>query len=230
MNRLACPVLLGTQFLDYHVEAIRCKERTLYLTRSIIPILGVGDATAPLQEPPASRRTPAANSESKPIGTVKPPKDASIRLCKSLRLPPFTQVKAQVITQSGGLVHTEPRPSVYQQYQVRGINGVHEVVREEPFDLLLSTFSRVERHLSKGMVVAYAAPSPLALIPLLGPAGREMSQVLNIAPLEDGAAKAAPLTQDDTEQAAPDFDVKTRVQGVERDVGPVTSQHAPALP
>ena len=119
---------------------------------------------------------------------------------------------------------------MYQQYQVRVINGVHEVIPEEPFDLLLSNFSRVERHLPKGMVVAYAAPSPLALIPLLGPAAREMARVLNIAPLEDGAAKSAPLTQEDLEQAAPDSDVKTRSQSAERDVGPVTSERAPAPP
>ena len=164
VKRLACTVLLSTQFLDHHVDATKCKEHVLYLTRSIIPILGVGNTTAPLQEPPTLRRTPAANSESKPADTAKPPKAARIRLCKSLRLPPCTLVKAQVLTQSGGLVQIEPRPSVYQHYQVRVINGVHEVIPEEPLDLLLSNFSRVERQLPKGMVVAYAAPSPMALI------------------------------------------------------------------
>ena len=88
----------------------------------------------------------------------------------------------------------------------------------------------MERHRPKGTVVAYAAPSPVAIIPLLGPAAREMVQALNIAPLEDGAKKAAPLTQDDLEQAAPDFEVKARSQNVEHAVRPVTSQRAPAPP
>ena len=119
---------------------------------------------------------------------------------------------------------------MYQQYQMRVINGVQEVIPEEPFDLLLSSFSRVERHLPKGMVFAYAAPSPLALIPLLGPAAIEIAQFLNIAPLEDGAAKAAPLTESDLEHAAPDFKVKARNRDVEDAVSPVTSQREPAAP
>ena len=61
---------------------------------------------------------------------------------------------------------------------------MHEVIPEEPFELLLSNFSKVERRLSKGMVIASAAPSPLALIPLAGKAAKEMAQVLNIAPIE----------------------------------------------
>ena len=82
---------------------------------------------------------------------------------------------------------------MYQEYQVRAINGVHEVIPEEPFELLLSNFSKVERRLPKGMVIAYVAPSPLALIPLAGKATKEMAQPLNIAPIEVGAA-TAPLT------------------------------------
>ena len=104
VNRLACRILLGTQFLDHHVNAIKCKERVPYLTCYIIPILGIGDTTAPPQEPPALSRTPAAKPESKPTDTAKPPKAVRVRLCKSLCLPPFTQVKAQVITQSGGYI------------------------------------------------------------------------------------------------------------------------------
>ena len=79
------------------------------------------------------------------------------------------------------------------------------------------------------MVIAYAAPSPLALIPLAGKAAKEMAQVLNIAPIEVGAA-TAPLTQDDLEQAAPDTEVQPRGPKAEHEVGPVTTQTAPAPP
>ena len=228
VNRLACPVFLGTHFLDQHVDAIKCSQRVLYLTRSIVPILGVGKAGTPhrgqqapditVPEPKMNRRDPK-----------KPPTSARIRLCRLLRLPPFTQVKANVVTQSGGLVHTEPRHSVYQEYQVRASNGVHEVIPEEPFELLLSNFSKVERKFPKGMVIAYAAPSPLALIPLAGKAAKETAQVLNIAPIKVGAA-TAPLTQEDLEQAAPDTEVQPRGPRAEHEVGPVITQIAPAPP
>ena len=49
VNRLACPVLLGTHFLDQHVDAIKCKQRFLYLTGSIVPILSVEKAANPHQ-------------------------------------------------------------------------------------------------------------------------------------------------------------------------------------
>ena len=107
-----------------------------------------------------------------------------------------------MVTQSGGLIHTEHRHSVYQVYEVRAINGVDEVIPEELFEILLRNFSKVERRLPKGMVIAYAEPSPLGLAPLVGKAAKEIAQVLNIAPIEVGAA-TAPLRQYDLEQAAP---------------------------
>ena len=231
VNRLACPVLLGTHFLDQHVDAIKCRQRFLYLTRSIVPILGVGKAGTPYQGQRAPENT-APEPEMNRRDPKKPPKSSRIRLCRPLRLPPFTQVKANVVTQSGGLVHTEPRHSVYQKYQVRAINGVHEVNPEEPFELLLSNFSKVERKFPKGMVIAYAALSPLALIPLAGKAAKEMAQVLNITPIEvqlrQLGAATAPLTQDDLEQAAPDTEVQPRGPKAEHEVGSVSTQKAPA--
>ena len=119
------------------MDAIKRRQRVLYLTRSIVPILGVEEAGTPHQEQRAPDNTPP-KPEMNRRDPKKPPTSARIRLCRPLRLPPFMQIKAHVVTQSGGLVHTEPRHSVYQDYQVRAINGVHEVTPEEPFELLLS--------------------------------------------------------------------------------------------
>ena len=62
---------------------------------------------------------------------------------------------------------------------------------------------------------------------LAGKIAKEMAQVLNIAPIEVGAAMA-PLTQDDLEQAAPDTEFQPRGPKAEHEVGPVTTQRAPA--
>ena len=56
VNRLACQVLLGTHFLDQHVDAIKCKQRVLYLSRSIVPVPAVGKVATPHQERAASRQ------------------------------------------------------------------------------------------------------------------------------------------------------------------------------
>ena len=224
VNRLACPVLLGTHFLDQYVSAIKCRQRFLYLTRSIVPILGVGKAGTPHQEQRAPDHNEAPEPEINRRDTKTPPTSARIRLCRPLRLLPFTQVKAQVVTQSGGLVHTERWHSVYQEYQVRAINGVHEVIPKEPFELLQGGAP-----IPQGYGIAYAASSPLVLKPLAEKATKEMAQVLNIAPIEVGAA-TAPLTQDDLEQTAPDTEVLLRGPKAEHEDGPVTTQRAPAPP
>ena len=114
VNRLACPVLLGIHFLDQHVDAMKSRQRILYLTRSIVPVLDVGKAGTPHQEQRAPDNNEAPEPEMNRRDPKKPPTSARIRLCRPLHLPPFTQVKAQVVTQSGGLVQTEPRHSVYQ--------------------------------------------------------------------------------------------------------------------
>ena len=101
VNRLAGPVLLGTHFLDQHADAIKCKQLVLYLTRSIEQILGVGKAVNPHQEQPAPDNT-GPELEINHREPKKPPASARIRLCRHLRLPPSTQVKAQMVTQSGG--------------------------------------------------------------------------------------------------------------------------------
>ena len=57
VSRLACQVLLGTHFLDHRVDAIKCRQRVLYLTGSIVPIMGVVSAATPRQKQQAPNNT-----------------------------------------------------------------------------------------------------------------------------------------------------------------------------
>ena len=89
VNRLACTVLLGTHFLDQHVDAIKCKQRVLYLKRSIVPILGVGKAATPQREqqtPDSAAPEPEINHRE----PKKPPASARIRLFFELLLSNFS--------------------------------------------------------------------------------------------------------------------------------------------
>lgn len=234
VTKLACSVLLGTQFLDKHVDAIKCRQRVVYLTRSIVPILGVWDSRTPYQgEYPVPE--PVPEEPTTPTKETRAPKKplvaTCIRLCRPVRLPAYAQVKAQVITPGGGLVYIEPVQAVYQRYQVRAINGVHEVHPDIPFELLISNFSNVKRRLPKGMLIAYATPSPLALVALLGDGAREMASLLNITPLEETPPCETTVTQKDLARAAPDpKEAPTWEPGASEEVGPPTTETAPPPP
>ena len=47
VDHLACPVILGTQFANRHVEAIWCIRGEVQFTRDTLPILGRGNRTKP---------------------------------------------------------------------------------------------------------------------------------------------------------------------------------------
>ena len=83
-------------------------------------------------------------------------------------------MKAKVTTLMKGLICTEPRAEVTSRYAVRIMNSVHEVEENVPFTVLVSNFSNQRRTLPKGMVIAYASRSPLALISLTGGAAQEL--------------------------------------------------------
>ena len=162
VDKLAIPVLLGTQFTNRHVDAIRCIRGRIDFTRDSLPIIGRGDRSQPWREDGVriAERTKLASGEEVTVGDESHTL-TRIRLCRPCLIPPFTQKKAQVITLLQGLIVTEPKQSVSEKYGVRVMNSVHEVTSDEPFTILLSNFTSKERLLPKGMVVAYASRSPI---------------------------------------------------------------------
>ena len=103
-----------------------------------------------------------------------------VRLAQKLYLPAFTQVKAKVRTTLGGLILLEPHSDMQTKYRVRAMNAVHDVVSGQPFSILLSNFSSKNITFPKGMVVAFAAHTPVSLVSLTGPASQVLCAHLNI--------------------------------------------------
>lgn len=73
-----------------------------------------------------------------------------------LAIPAHTQSVAQAITVARSLIYVESRTRIQIRRGVRLTNGVHEVDRNQPFELVLANFSRFERILSKNMVIGVA--------------------------------------------------------------------------
>jgi len=181
-EKLSVPVILGTQFTNRHVDAIRCMLGRVDLVHDSIPIVGRGDGAKPWQQAGAHIEERVQMKD----GTKVKLGDSSstltqIRLVKPLFVPAFTQCKASVSTLMKGVIVTEPKHSVVDRYGVRVMNSVHDVQAGEPFHVLMSNFTSRPRLLPKGMVVAYASRSPLGFVQMEGEAAKSIASEFGIA-------------------------------------------------
>ena len=179
-ERLSCPTILGTAFLNQNVDAIRCRAGVVELLRSTVPILGHGTADEPVVEQPVNRKRCRDSLGSQPQATEQPSATTRLRLAESLRIPAHTQAKVRVVTGMDGLVCVEPKHSVFARYRVRVANGVHEVRKDHAFTTLLSNFSNEVRVLPKGTVVGYAVRTPMAMVQINGPFAKHIADVLHL--------------------------------------------------
>ena len=180
-EKLSVPIILGTQFANRHVDAIRCIRGRVEFTRDSVPIIGHGNAEKPWTERDAhicQRELLRKEAESHDASVVL----TRIRLAKSIHIPAFTQFKAHVTTLMQGLIVTEPKHSVAEKDGVRVMNSVHEVKADESFIILLSNFTSKHRLLPKGMIVTYATRSPLAFLEVDGAVAADISQAYGLGP------------------------------------------------
>ena len=180
-EKLSVPIILGTQFANRHVDAIRCIKGRVEFTRDSVPIIGHGNAEKPWTERDAlirQRELLQADADSHDESVVL----TRIRLVKPIHIPAFTQCKAHVTTLMQGLIVTEPKHSVAEKYGVRVMNSVHEVRTDEPFVVLMRKFTSKSRLLPKGMIVAYATRSPLALLEVDGQMAADISRSHGVGP------------------------------------------------
>lgn len=105
VDSLSCALVLGTQFLNRHVDAIFCLERVIKIRDDMIPIIDTGTKEAPWVANPAR-----VGTSSKYDLTAN-----HIRFRRPLTLAPFSQTKARVITRVNGLIHTEPKRSAQER-------------------------------------------------------------------------------------------------------------------
>ena len=203
VDRLTVPVLIGTQFLDAHCEAIRCRKRLFQLTRATVPIIGYGDA----RQQYSDARTEAEGRQYLNKKMSRPDRDDSrtltqLKLARALEIPAYTQAKATVSTKMDGLVLIEPKNSLHDRYRIRVANGVHDVPAERPFEVLVSNFGPVARLLPKGTVIGYVSRSPLAMVTIEGPMARHLCSVLNIPVMTPDGPTPNPADGDADKQAA----------------------------
>lgn len=131
--RLAVEVILGCDFCDKHVEAIRPRKRLVELDDgTTIPIVRRPDrrpqGSIPLPEEqeyvPASRR--ASNK---------------VRATKRTVLKPESQTWVEVRCEAQGLVTIEPYAPLYETSQCSVATGVHQAEPRAIFHIFVANFS-----------------------------------------------------------------------------------------
>lgn len=91
-----------------------------------------------------------------------------LSLCEHGTLLPYKQVRVKVVTKISGLVHMEPKNSLWTGCLVHSANRIHEAFKNEPFEILLTDLSAVEKKLSKDMVISYAKRSLIIHLAVTG--------------------------------------------------------------
>ena len=202
VEKLAVPVVLGTQFTNRHVDAIRCIRGKVEFTRDTLPIIGHGaiddpwsDSKARYVETGSKHKDEAAEHDESHLLT-------RIRLAKPLLIPAHTQKKALATTLLEGVIVTEPKHSVMQRYGVRVMNSVHEVHADRSFTIVVSNFSSKERLLPKGMIVAYASRSPMGFMGIEERSARDVMKTFGIEKHESSDSETDDDLAEDPEAAA----------------------------
>ena len=114
---LAVDVIIGTRFMNQHVDSIECRRQCIKLHRgSVLPMLArQSDGTFP-RASPMSKRTQGDTDESE-----RRPKNHegntfnqahTVRLTEIVTIPPMSQMAVHVVSTAPGLVYPEPKAAM----------------------------------------------------------------------------------------------------------------------
>ncbi len=153
-DHLAAPVILGCDFCDDHVEAIRPRKRVIELADgTTVPIIRAPKRrdSAMIIQTAEVRSKPARGSSSKVV------------LHQDVELPAHSQSWVSVTSKKAGLILLEPHQRLYQTWLCLAATGVAQVQPDKPFQILVANFSEEPIKLTKGLRVATSTGSPKRL-------------------------------------------------------------------
>ena len=191
-ERLSVPVILGCDFCDRYVEAIRPRRRLVEMDDgSTVPIIRSPSSRDKDAVPlPPSQKTPRRSDRGSPV----------VRLEQPYRLKPRTQTWVTLSSSFHGVGVVQPNDKLYTRTGVVLTNGVVNVEPGKPFKVLLANFSNRTRFVQRNQLVGRVLPHPQVITTSALTTG----EVLGIAdPLE-----AEPLSETEDESPAPEPESK----------------------
>ena len=155
-DRLAAPVILGCEYCDRFVEAIRPRKKLVELEDgSTIPI-----TRRSLTRPPRAPPLLPSQEFVKSPGRTSP----KVKVAKAIELPPESQTWVTVTSQRRGLNVLQPNDKLYSSAQICVTNGVVQVEPDEPFRVLVANFAPHAYKLVKNQVFGTLLPHPTAVL------------------------------------------------------------------
>jgi len=134
---LAVPAILGTRFINQHVEAIYPKLNKVYWAAPSYPT----SVCMPILRARTSKHTVP---------------QSKVRLAKRTSLPPYSEVVAWANCDVEGMVLVSTSTRLHQKHQVVLANGLASIQPGVPVEVRLCNIGPTERKLKKGAVLGYA--------------------------------------------------------------------------
>ena len=156
VEKLGTGVILGFDYLDKHVEAIRPRRRVVELADG---------TTIPIMKRILGRgKQPDLLPEEKEFVPMKGRLNQKILVTNKKTLYPNTQTWVEVTTSQHGLILIEPLAKLYDSHVCLTGNGIAQVESGIPFQILIGNFSDKERCLLPNQQVATAKPHPTTIV------------------------------------------------------------------
>ena len=151
---LAAPAILGADFCDRFVSAIRPSQKIVELDDgSSVPIV-----RRPLRN--ASRRSgpplPKDMRDPDTSGRVSP----NIKAAETLTVPAQSQAWVKVSTKRHGNIVVQPLPKLFELHSLACANGIASVLPNVAFRILVANTSDIPRRIVRNQNVAVALPHP----------------------------------------------------------------------
>lgn len=153
---LAAPAILGADFCDKYVEAIRPKKRHVELDDG---------TTVPIVRGVLRRVAPEKNSDvAKEEKKTKTDPSTAIKVSQPVTIQPGTQTGVEVTCNQHGLIVLQPIARLFENHRLSAANGVASVEPGTPFTIFVANLGKVPKRLGKGQIVASALRHPTKLV------------------------------------------------------------------
>ena len=156
-DTLAAPVILGADYCDKFVEAIRPRQKLVELEDgSSVPI-----TRRPMKRVGSVKSLPFHPEDSKSEGRLSP----KVKAATTTVIPPESQRFVLVTSVRCGLLVVQPHTPLYDRHGLCATNGVVQVEPSRPFHLLVANLTQFPRRIQKNQIVATVLPHPTAALP-----------------------------------------------------------------
>ncbi len=156
VERLGTEVIIGCDYLDKHVEAIRPRQRRVEMDDgTTVPIVRC-DARKQALNRDIPEDTPHLRRPTK--------FSRRIRVTSTVVLKPNTQTWVEVTTETSGLILVESTKRLCETHTCLTGNGVAQVEANKPFRVLVANFGNTNRRLLSGQAIAFAEPHPSSIM------------------------------------------------------------------